>query len=551
VFTYPAAGAEAQIRGAAIVQGLNLPLAFVQDPGDPRVQFVVEQGGRIRVLRDGVLLATPFLDLSASVVSGGEQGLLGLAFPPAAANNRFYVNFTNRSGDTVVARFRRSTGDRLVADPSSRLDLLWSTGERVVRQPFVNHNGGNLVFGPDGYLYIGLGDGGSGNDPGNRAQDGGTLLGKMLRIDVDVPDADPKGFRVPPDNPYLGSRPVPALPETWAFGLRNPWRYSFDDPARGGTGALVIGDVGQNAFEEIDYEPRARGGRNYGWRVFEGSHLNVASPPPAYEPVTDPIYDYDHRTGFTIIGGFVYRGRALGPPYAGRYFYADLNGRVWSLGLAVDATGEARVTDQLEHTAELGGQTALGAITSFGVDAAGELYIVTQSGGRVLQLVSPDSDGDGLPDAWELQFGLNPASASGDDGPDGDPDHDGLTNVQEYRAGTHPRGFYRRTFGGGLAAGIGGPAAALVNRNASVANLLLRYIDSTGAEATRYLRLAPQERQVITLVEAPQAGAPVRALAGLESDVLVLVEGVKDERGRQAGYGRAARQAPRQRGQGE
>jgi glucose/arabinose dehydrogenase len=518
------APALAQIRAAVVVEGLNQPLAFVQDPGDPLVQFVVEQVGRIRVLRDGVLLATPLLDVSASIVSGGEQGLLGLAFPPAPSDTRFFVNFTNRDGDTVVARFRRSASNRLVADPSSRLDLLWSTGERVVRQPFANHNGGNLVFGPDGYLYIGLGDGGSGNDPGNRAQDGGTLLGKMLRIDVNVPDADPKGFRLPPDNPFLAGRPVAALPEIWAFGLRNPWRYSFDDPALGGTGALVIGDVGQNAFEEIDYEPAGRGGRNYGWRIREGLHPDVTSLPPAYAPLTDPIFDYDHTQGIAVVGGFVYRGRALGAIYAGRYFYADLLGRVWSLGLAiVPATGEARVTDQAEHTAELGGRAALGAITSFGTDANGEIYVVTQEGGRVLQLRSPDADGDGLPDAWEEAFGLSPQSAVGNDGASGDPDGDGRTNLEAYRLGIHPRGFFRRVLGTGTASGRSGATALLGNPGLLQANLLLHYLEPSGRAAARYLRLAPGTSRTFDLVEAGADGTPRRFLVGVESDVTLFI----------------------------
>jgi glucose/arabinose dehydrogenase len=371
--------AGAQIRSQVYVSGLSLPLDFVQDPSDPSLQYVVEQGGRIRVVRSGVLQAADFLDLSGVISTGGERGLLGLAFPGDYATSlRFYVNFTNQAGDTVIARFKRSAADPLRADPASRFDLRWGGpgGPGVIAQPFANHNGGNLVFGPDGCLYIGMGDGGSADDPGNRAQDPNTLLGKMLRIDVSVPDANPQGYRVPPDNPFVNGSPVRALPEIWAFGLRNPWRCSFDDPARGGTGALVIGDVGQASFEEIDYEPAGVGGRNYGWRVREGAHPNPDIPPstPAYLPLTDPIHEYAHPTGEAITGGFVYRGNSLGSQFKGRYFYADLLGRVWSIGLTINpVTHDAAATDEREHTAELGGAATLGSITSFGVDASGEL----------------------------------------------------------------------------------------------------------------------------------------------------------------------------------
>jgi len=381
--------AQTSLRLRTYATGFTNPLAIVQDPVDSSVQFVVEQGGRIRTVRDGVVLDADFLDLRGSIVSGGEQGLLGLAFSPDLASDRFFVNFTDRSGNTVVARFRRSAGNRLAADPASRVDLRWSTGLTFVRQPFANHNGGHLAFGPDGYLYVGLGDGGSGDDPDHRAQDRNELLGKMLRIDVNVPDAQGAGFQVPADNPFVN---VPgARPEIWAFGLRNPWRYTFDDPSRGGSGALLVADVGQNQFEEIDYEPRGRGGRNYGWRNREGAHDYITQRPPAFTPLVDPIFEYDHTVGASITGGYVYRGRALGGDYQGRYFFADfIRGRLWSIGLAVDtATGEARAVGLLEHTAELGGSTQLGNISSFGIDAAGELFVVSYSRGLVFRLAGP------------------------------------------------------------------------------------------------------------------------------------------------------------------
>jgi glucose/arabinose dehydrogenase len=381
-------GAQDRLRSQVYASGFTAPVAFVQDPLDHGVQFVVEQAGRIRVVRNGTVQPTDFLDLRSAIQAGGERGLLGLAFAPDPASGRFYVNFTDRSGDTVVARFRRSA-DSLVANPASRFDLRFggANGPAVIVQPFSNHNGGHLAFGPDGYLYIGLGDGGSADDPDHRAQNPQELLGKMLRVDVNVPDAHAVGYQVPADNPFVGGRPVAARPEIWAFGLRNPWRYSFDDPSHGGTGALVIGDVGQNAFEEIDYEPPNHGGRNYGWRNREGAHNNVTSRPPAFLPLTDPIHEYGRSSGQSVTGGYVYRGRALGAAYNGRYFFADyVQGRVWSIGLTIDGQGEAQAAGLTEHTSELGGQGQLGNISSFGVDAAGELFIVSLSRGVVLSV---------------------------------------------------------------------------------------------------------------------------------------------------------------------
>jgi glucose/arabinose dehydrogenase len=382
----------AQLRTEVYASGFSEPVAFVQDPTNRSVFFVVEQAGRIRAVRDRAVLPQDFLDLRGAVACCGERGLLGLAFPPdAATSGRFFVNFTDRNGDTVVARFRRSASNPLAADPASRFDLRWiSTGFRVIGQPFSNHNGGNLAFGPDGFLYVGMGDGGSGNDPQNHAQTPNSLLGKMLRIDVSVADSDSNGYRIPPDNPFLDGDPVSAHGEIWSFGLRNPWRYSFDDPALGGTGALIIGDVGQNRREEIDYEPRGRGGRNYGWRLREGTLPNVQSLPAAYGPLVEPILDYGRGDGASVTGGYVYRGRALPAQYRGRYFYGDYFGRAWSVALTINAAGEAQASDRTEHTAEFGGEARLGGgISSFGVDATGELYIVNHQGGVILRIVGP------------------------------------------------------------------------------------------------------------------------------------------------------------------
>jgi glucose/arabinose dehydrogenase/subtilase family serine protease len=382
-----AGAAEAQqLRLRPFVGGLSMPVAIVQDPTDPAVQFTVEQTGFIRVVKNG-LPAGDFLDLTGPVLCCGERGLLSLAFPPdAAASGRFYVNFTRKpDGATVVARFRRSA-DPLRADADSRKDLVWPDGQTFIGQPAPNHNGGHMVFGPDGYLYIGLGDGGGGNDTFLNGQNPASLLGKILRIDVDVPDAHPTGYVVPADNPFVDGLPITALTEIWSFGVRNPWRFNFDDVARGGTGAMVMGDVGQNTWEEIDYEPAGAGGRNYGWRNFEGRHPTPGVPTTpglAYGPPTDPIHEYPHNGGgASITGGYVYRGSALGAAFQGRYFFADfVLGRLWSIALVVDpVTGEAQAADLREHTAELGGSGAIGNVSSFGVDAAGELFVVSYAG---------------------------------------------------------------------------------------------------------------------------------------------------------------------------
>lgn len=381
------AAAAAQLRTEVVVTGLVNPVAFVVDPGDPSTFYVVEQRGAIRTVRNGTVSSAIFLDLRSSISSGGERGLLGLAFPPdAVESRRFYVNFTDPDGHTVVARYTRDAQGAVV--PTSRFDLQWPDGRHVIPQPFSNHNGGHLAFGPDGYLYIGMGDGGSGGDPQHNAQNPNVLLGKMLRIDVNVPDTDPRGYRIPEDNPFVDGQPIAALPEIWAFGLRNPWRYSFDDWTRGGTGALVIADVGQTAREEVNWEPRGMGGRNYGWRLREGRATYDTRQPAAYQPLTEPIHDYPRSDGMSVTGGFVYRGSALPAMFNGRYFFADfVAGRVYSIGLSLDEQQEASAVDLLELTQMLGGTQELGLISSFGVDADGELYLVSYSRGRILKIV--------------------------------------------------------------------------------------------------------------------------------------------------------------------
>ncbi|MEO8481509.1 MAG: PQQ-dependent sugar dehydrogenase [Acidobacteriota bacterium] len=400
--------ASAQLKATLVASGFNAPLGFVQDPSDPTVQVVLEQAGHVRVLKNGVTQSADFLDVSALLPPSplGERGLLGLAFAPDyAASGRVYISFTNASGHSVISRYRRSPGNPLQADPTTRFDLVWPGGLAYVLQPFTNHNGGNIAFGTDGYLYFGLGDGGSGNDPQFNGQKPTTLLGKMLRLDVSVADSDPKGYAIPPSNPFAGRGDI--LNEIWAFGLRNPWRWSFDARRAGSTGALIIGDVGQDAWEEVDYVPRSVAGRNFGWGNREGAHTNGsyaggAPPAAAPAPLRDPTWEYSHSVGRSITGGAVYRGRGLGPTYIGRYFVADYAmSKVWSLSLTLDGvTREATVSSAAEHTSELG--NAATSVSSFGVDAAGEIYIVNYGGTiyRIDSALGAPADGCSVADPY-------------------------------------------------------------------------------------------------------------------------------------------------------
>lgn len=361
-----------EITSIRVASGLSSPVFVTSPAGDLQRLFIVEQPGIIKILKDGVILPDPFLDIAARVSFGGERGLLGLAFHPDYDNNDyFYVNYTNNSGNTVISRFE-VTGDPDIADPASEFILL------IISQPFSNHNGGMIAFGSsDGYLYIGMGDGGSGGDPGNRSQNDGLMLGKILRIDVD--GGDPYG--IPPDNPFVG--PGNPLDEIWAKGLRNPWRFAFDRLA----GDLYIGDVGQNAWEEIDYQPASSlGGENYGWRFMEGNHCYNPSNDCDPGGLTYPIHEYSHGGSpfrCSVTGGYVYRGSAI-PDLQGRYFFADYcSDQIWSLLYDGD-----NVTELIDRTAELdpGEGLTINDISSFGEDAAGELYIV-DLGGEVFKVV--------------------------------------------------------------------------------------------------------------------------------------------------------------------
>jgi glucose/arabinose dehydrogenase len=344
-----------------IASGLSAPLFLASPPGDARL-FVVEQPGRIRLIRDGALLPRPFLDIAPLVGSGGERGLLSVAFHPRyAQNGYFYVNYTDLNGDTRIERYAVDVADPDAADPTSARLILG------VDQPYSNHNGGLVMFGPDGMLYVGMGDGGSGGDPQGNGQSLNTHLGKLLRLDVD--GGDP--YAVPSDNPFFG-QPGPRA-EIWAIGLRNPWRFSFDAES----GLLFIGDVGQNAWEEVDVAPADQPALNFGWSVMEGAHCLGASSCDQ-SGLTLPVHEYPNPDeGCSVIGGYVYRGTAI-PEIAGHYFYSDLcDGRIRSFryenGTAVDAV-----------TRSVGD---LGTVLSFGVDDDGELYVLSQNG-RVFRIVA-------------------------------------------------------------------------------------------------------------------------------------------------------------------
>jgi glucose/arabinose dehydrogenase len=346
-----------------VVDGMARPLDLLSPPGDQQRIFIVEQGGVIRILQDGALLDTPFLDISAKVKrEGNEQGLLGLAFHPQFAENGYlYVNYTGQTGvgDTVIARYSLLDGDPNQADPNSEVVLL------TVAQPYANHNGGGMVFGPDGYLYMSLGDGGSAGDPQGNAQNLDTYLGKLLRVDVDGDEP----YAIPASNPFSAGG---GLPEIFAYGLRNPWRFSFDRA----TGDLYIADVGQNAWEEIDFQPAgAPGGWNYGWDYLEGTHAFEGQPPEG-ALLAAPVFEYQHGIGCSVTGGYVYRGTAL-PEFNGIYLFSDYcSGRVWGLLQAADGSWMNKELFQTGWN-----------VSSFGLDAQGELYLIDQSGGTVYKLV--------------------------------------------------------------------------------------------------------------------------------------------------------------------
>ncbi len=357
--------AQQPLTTVRVASGLTRPVSCTAPAGDLERLYVIEQNGaRIRIIKNGVLQATPFMTVPGVAAGGNEQGLLGLAFhPDFQQNGKFYLNYTGTAGagDTFIVEYTATSPD--VGDPGSAVTLL------TYNQPQTNHNGGGIAFGADGKLYIGSGDGGNANDTGaghvagGNAQSGANLLGKMLRLDVDI--AAPY---IPADNPFVGNGSI--RDEIWSLGLRNPWRFSFDRA----TGDMYIGDVGQNAREEVDFEAAGNGGLNYGWRCMEGFNCTGLSGCTCNMNVVLPVHDYAHNLGCSITGGYVYRGCDI-PDLDGTYFFGDFcSGRIWSF--EYDA-GTGTVLDFTNRTVELqpGGGMAINTISSFGEDANGEIYI--------------------------------------------------------------------------------------------------------------------------------------------------------------------------------
>ena len=350
-----------------VIDGIDQP-TFVANAGDGSGRiFIVEKTGRIRILNNGQLAATPFLDVSGLIDSGqSERGLLSVAFhPDYKTNGLFYVYYTATGGDVTIARYKVSSNPD-VADPNSAKILLTVTHQRI------NHNGGQLEFGPDGYLYAGLGDGGGGGDPDHNGQNPKTLLGKLLRLDVNT--GDPYG--IPADNPFATNKQ--GAPEVWAYGLRNPWRFSFDSA----TGDLYIADVGQNLYEEVDVQKaKTAGGLNYGWNTMEATHCYSQSVGCNQDGLILPVTEYAHGDdGCSITGGYVYRGKQF-KDLVGTYFFSDFcSGKIW--GMQQDGTSTWKVAQLM---------SSVGGISSFGQDEAGEIYVCDLNKGIVYHIVEKAS----------------------------------------------------------------------------------------------------------------------------------------------------------------
>jgi glucose/arabinose dehydrogenase len=353
------------VRLDVVAEGLDAPLDVAASEDGTGRLFVAEQGGRIRIVRDGVLLPEPFLDISERLDAGGERGLLGIALHPAFPDDpRVFVDYTDLDGNTVVSSFTVSSSDADAGDPTSERIVL------QVEQPYSNHNGGALAFGPDDMLYISLGDGGSGGDPHDNGQRMDTLLGKILRIDVDVAADREPAYGIPADNPYADGRDG-ARPEIWLSGLRNPWRMRFDPT----TGDLWIGDVGQGSWEEVDVARAGVGGTNFGWNRMEGLHCYRADGDCDQTGLTLPVTEYGHDLGASVIGGVVIRDPSR-PALDGWYVFADIySGNLFLLDPVGDEPRDWTIALTSDH-----------GISSIGQDAAGNVYLTDLGSGELLRL---------------------------------------------------------------------------------------------------------------------------------------------------------------------
>ncbi len=460
-----------------LAEGLNRPVDITHAGDGSDRLFVIEQIGMIRIIQEGVLLDTPFLDIRDRVGSdSNEQGLLGLAFHPNYADTgRLFVNYTDKSGNTVIARFHADPAQPNLADVSSETVLL------KIDQPYPNHNGGELAFGKDGYLYLGLGDGGSAGDPQNNAQALDVLLGKILRIDINQGEL----YTTPTENIFAQGQ----QPEIWAYGLRNPWRFSFDRL----TGDLYIGDVGQNQWEEIDFLPAGHpAGANFGWRYLEGSHPFSEQSPPADLELIGPIAEYDHSQGCAVTGGIVYRGSEM-PEWNGIYVFADYcSGTI--TGLLQDTQGGWLQQDLFQN---------IGLIASFGEDEQGEIYLADHAG-RILRL-----EGNSPPTTQPVNSGV-PLTAG-----DSQPSDGGLNHYQISLALDYPKPAFKGTL-----------QFTMTNREVVPLDQL-------------YFRLIPNGGRSygdgsLTVTETQLNGAPVETRLSKENTVLEIPLDVALQPGEQA-----------------